>query len=98
MSKIYHEMSEAERQLHLISNNLDYAVCVLSEGLPGPENQFNGITKDMYGELISNITNHLLMALSGVNLLLESVDNERKAPPRIPQGLLAEILQFPGVE
>ncbi len=98
MSKIYFEMREAERQLHLINNNLDYAACVLSEGLPGPESQFNGITEDMLRGLTENITNHLTMALSGVNLLLESVDNDRKASLEIPQELLAEIIQFPGAE
>lgn len=34
MNKYYFEMSDTERQLNLINNNLDYAICVFSEGLP----------------------------------------------------------------
>lgn len=33
MDKTYFEMNEAEKQVTLIDNNLDYAICVLSEGL-----------------------------------------------------------------
>ena len=34
MNKTYFEMNEAEKQLSLINNIVDYAICMFSEGLP----------------------------------------------------------------
>lgn len=34
MDKTYFEMNEAEKQLSLINNIVDYAICMFSEGLP----------------------------------------------------------------
>jgi hypothetical protein len=89
--KIYFEMSEAERQLHLLQNNLDYAICILSEGLPVPEDQFHGINEGMLSGVVDNITSHLTSAFNGVNFLMEALDEERVTQVRIPSGLLAEI-------
>lgn len=90
-NKIYFEMGENERQLHLISNNLDYAVCVLGEGLP---DEFHGVDRELVPEILSNITDHLIAAWEGVGFLLAASDNERAEPVRMPRKLAEELREL----
>lgn len=59
MGKTYFEMNDAEKQLTLIENNLDYATCVIAEGLQG---DYNGMELKEVRELQNNICKSLIEA------------------------------------
>lgn len=77
MSKIYFEMSDKERQLRHIEDNLDYAICMFSEGLSGT-GEYN-IPSEEVKELHNQITDNLLKAYDDINILLKAVEEKEEA-------------------
>ena len=76
MSKIYFEMSDKERQLNLIANNIDYAICMVSEGLSGT-GEYN-IPSEEVKKLQNRITDNLLKADEDISKLLKSVEEKEE--------------------
>ena len=78
MSKIYFEMSDKERQLNLIANNIDYAICMLGEGLSGT-GEYN-IPSEEVKKLQNRITDNLLKVNEDISKLLKAVEEENGQP------------------
>lgn len=76
MSKVYFEMNDKERQLKHIGDNIDYAVCMFSEGLSGT-GEYN-IPSEEVKELHNQITDNLLKAYDDINILLKSVEEKEE--------------------
>lgn len=70
MNKTFFEMSDMEKQLTLIDTNLDYAICMLSEGLNG---EIPGLSTQERVDLQDSICAHLLCASEDIAKLLKSV-------------------------
>lgn len=65
----YFEMSEAERNLHMISNSLNYCAATLSVGIGG---DYNGLSTSEVIELQYNACGRILDALKDVDTLLKA--------------------------
>lgn len=74
MNKIYFEMNDKERQLHLMANNIAYAICMLGEGLSGT-GEYN-LPSEKVRELQANIVDDLNNAYSDIDKLLYAVEEE----------------------
>ena len=72
MDKSYFEMNDAEKQLNLISNNIDYAICVFSEGLPVTMDSSTLTNKII--ELQMKIVDKLFDASKDIKSLLKIVE------------------------
>ena len=70
MDKIYFEMTEAEKQYNHIMENIDYAICVISEGIGG----IHELEVSEVIDLQAEITDQLIKAQSGLKKLLDSVE------------------------
>lgn len=77
MSKIYFEMNDKERQLKHIGDNIDYAICMFSEGLSGI-GDYNISSKEVR-ELHNRITDNLLKAYDDIKILLKAVEEKEEA-------------------
>lgn len=76
MSKIYFEMNDKERQLKHIGENIDYAICMFSEGLSGTGEY--SIPSEEVKELHNQITDNLLKAYDDINILLKAVEEKEE--------------------
>lgn len=74
MSKIYFEMNDKERQLKHIGDSIDYAICMLSEGLSGT-GEYN-IPSEEVRKLQNRITDNLLKADEDINKLLKAAEEK----------------------
>lgn len=77
MSKLYFEMNDKEKQLRHIGDNIDYAICMFSEGLSGTGEY--SIPSEEVKELHNQITDNLLKAYDDINILLKSVEEKEEA-------------------
>ena len=78
MDKSYFEMNDAEKQLNLISNNIDYAICVFSEGLPVTMDSSTLTNKII--ELQMKIVDKLFDASRDIKSLLKIVEEKEDKP------------------
>ena len=92
MSRIYFEMSDKEKQLRHIGDNIDYAICMFSEGLSGTGEY--SIPSEEVKELHNQITDNLLKAYDDINILLKAVEEKEEAGQTLifnPAGGATEI-------
>jgi len=69
MSKIYFEMNEAERQLTHILDGLDYATCLIAEGIQG---EYKGVSTSEMIDLQDAACAHLLSASECICKMLDA--------------------------
>lgn len=74
MEKIFFEMNDKEKQLVHIGNMVDYAICILVEGLSGT-GDFD-ISTDEVIQLQAAISEDLISAHGNIQKLLNSVQEQ----------------------
>lgn len=74
MSKLYFEMNDKEKQLNHIGESLDYATCMISEGLGGT-GDYN-LEVEEVNEVQSRTAEHLMSAREGIDILIKSLNDE----------------------
>ena len=70
-------MNDKERQLKHIGDNIDYAICMIGEGLSGA-GDYN-IPSEEARELQNRIADNLFKAYDDINILLRSVEEKEEA-------------------